>query len=105
VLRGTRALRSRRISRAARARLLERQADQQLAELVQVGRLVELGADRQLALALLTLTSLPFIATRHDSHLAGLRVDAREEGILGLLARVHHVDHEPNEVLIAIRDR
>ena len=85
--------------------MLERQADQQLAELVQVGRLVELGADRQLALALLALTGLPFIATRHDSHLAGLRVDAREEGILCLLARVHHVDHEPHEVLIAIRDR
>ena len=84
---------------------MERQADQQLAELVQVGRLVELGADRQLALALLTLTGLPFIATRHDSHRAGLRIDAREEGILCLLARVHHVDHEPHEVLIAIRDR
>ena len=85
--------------------MLERQADQQLAELVQVGRLVELGADRQLALALLALTGLPFIATRHDSHLAGLRVDAREEGILRLLACVHHFDHEPNEVLVAIRDR
>jgi len=85
--------------------LLECQADQQLAELVQVGRFVELGADCQLALALLTLPGLPFIAARHDSHLAGLRVDAREEGILCLLARVHHVDHEPNEVLIAIRDR
>ena len=85
--------------------MLERQADQQLAELVQVGRLVELGADRQLARALLALTGLPFIATRHDSHLAGLRVDAREEGIFRLLARVHHVDYEPNEVLIAIRDR
>ena len=95
----------RRSLRTARSRLLERQADQQLAELVQVGRLVELGTDRQLALALLALTGLPFIATRHDSHLAGLRVDAREEGILCLLARVHHVDHEPNEVLIAIRDR
>ena len=85
--------------------MLERQADQQLAELVQVGRLVELGADRQLALALLTLPGLPFIAARHDSHLARLRVDAREEGILCLLAGVHHVDHEPNEVLVAIRDR
>ncbi|MBK9434671.1 MAG: hypothetical protein IPN52_05985 [Micrococcales bacterium] len=85
--------------------MLERQADQQLAELVQVGRFVELGADRQLALALLTLPGLPFIAARHDSHLARLRVEAREEGILCLLARVHHVDHEPNEVLIAIRDR
>ena len=85
--------------------MLECQADQQLAELVQVGRLVVLGADRQLALALLTLRGLPFISARHDSHLAGLRVDAREEGILCLLARVHHVDHEPNEVLIAIRDR
>ena len=85
--------------------MLECQADQQLAELVQVWRLVELGADRQLALALLALTGLPFIATRHDSHLAGLRVESREEGILCLLARVHHVDHEPHEVLIAIRDR
>ncbi len=85
--------------------MLERQADQQLAELVQVRRFVELGADRQLALVLLTLTGLPFIATRHDSHLAGLRVDAREEGILCFLARVHHVDHEPHEVLVAIRDR
>ena len=85
--------------------MLECQADQQLAELVQVGRFVELGADCQLALALLTLPGRPFIAARHDSHLAGLRVDAREEGILCLLARVHHVDHEPNEVLIAIRDR
>ena len=85
--------------------MLERQADQQLAELVQIRRLVELGADRQLALALLTLPGLPFIAARHDSHLAGLRVDAREEGVLCLLARVHHVDYEPNEVLIAIRDR
>ena len=31
--------------------------------------------------------------------------DAREEGILCLLASVHHVDHEPHEVLVAIRDR
>ena len=85
--------------------MLECQANQQLAELVQVGRFVELGADCQLALALLTLPGLPFKAARHDSHLAGLLVDAREEGILCLLARVHHVDHEPNEVLIAIRDR
>ena len=85
--------------------MLERQADQQLAELVQVGRLVELGADRQLALALLALPRLPFIAARHDSHLARLRVDAREEGILCFLARIHHVDHEPNEVFVAIRDR
>ncbi len=85
--------------------MLERQADQQFAEFVEVGRFVELGADRQLALALLTLPGLPFIAARHDSHLAGLRVDAREEGVLCLLARVHHVDYEPNEVLIAIRDR
>jgi len=85
--------------------LLERQADQQFAESVEVGRFVELGADCQLALALLTLPGLPFIAARHDSHLAGLRVDAREEGVLCLLARVHHVDYEPNEVLIAIRDR
>ena len=85
--------------------MLECQADQQLAELVQVWRLVELGADRQFALVLLTLTGLPFIATRHDSHLAGLRVDAREEGIFRLLACVHHVDHEPHEVLIAISDR
>lgn len=85
--------------------MLECQADQQLAELVQVWRLVELGTDRQLALALLTLPGLPFIAARHDSHLASLRVDAREEGILCLLACVHHVDHEPHEVLIAIRDR
>ena len=61
--------------------------------------------DRQLALALLTLTGLPFIAARHDSHLARLRVDAREEGILCFLARIHHVDHEPNEVFVAIRDR
>ena len=85
--------------------MLERQADQQLAELVQVRRFVELGADRQFALVLLTLTGLPFIATRHDSHLAGLRVDAREEGIFCLLTRVHYVDHESHEVLIAIRDR
>ena len=85
--------------------MLERQADQQLAELVQVGRLVELGADRQHALALLTLPGLPFISARHDSHLADLRVGTREEGILCLLARIHHVDHEPHEVLIAIRDR
>ena len=85
--------------------MLERQADQQLAELVQVRRFVELSADRQLALVLLTPTGLPFIAARHDSHLTGLRVDAREEGILGLLACVHHVDHEPNEVLVPIRDR
>ena len=85
--------------------MLERQADQQFAESVEVGRFVELGADCQLALALLTLPGLPFIATRNDSNLAGLRVDAREEGVLCLLARVHHVDYEPNEVLIAIRDR
>ena len=85
--------------------MLECQADQQLAELVQVWRLVELGTDRQLALALLTLPGLPFIAARHDSHLASLRVDAREEGILCFLACVHHVVHEPNEVLVAIRDR
>ena len=84
--------------------MLERQADQQFAESVEVGRFVELGADCQLALALLTLPGLPFIAARHDSHLAGLRVDAREEGILCLLACIHHVDHEPHEVLIAIRD-
>ena len=85
--------------------MLERQADQQFAESVEGGRFVELGADRQLALALLTLPGLPFIAARHDSHLARLRVDAREEGILCFLARIHHVDHEPHEVLIAIRDR
>ena len=85
--------------------MLECQADQQLAELVQVRRFVELGTDRQFALALLALPGLPFIAARHDSHLARLRVDAREEGILCFLARIHHVDHEPNEVLIAIRDR
>lgn len=85
--------------------MLECQADQQLAELVQVWRLVELGADRQFALALLTLPGLPFIAARHDSHLACLRVDAREEDILCFLACVHHVDHEPNEVLVPIRDR
>lgn len=85
--------------------MLECQADQQLAELVQVWRLVELGADRQLALALLTLPGLPFIAARHDSHLARLRVDASEEGILRFLACVHHVDHEPHEVLVAISDR
>ena len=85
--------------------MLERQADQQFAESVEVGRFVELGADCQLALALLTLPGLPFIAARHDSHLASLRVDAREEGILCFLACVHHVDHEPNEVLVAIRDR
>ena len=85
--------------------MLERQADQQLAELVQVRRFVELGPDRQLALALLALPRLPFIAARHDSHLARLRVDAREEGILCLLACVHHVDHEPHEVLVTIRDR
>ena len=85
--------------------MLECQANQQLAELVQVGRFVELGADCQLALALLTLPGLPFIATRHDSHLARFRVDAREEGIFCLLACVHLVDQEPNEVLVAIRDR
>ena len=85
--------------------MLERQADQQFAESVEVGRFVELGADCQLALALLTLPGLPFIAARHDSHLAGLRVDAREEGVLCLLTRVHHVDDEPDEILIAIRDR
>lgn len=85
--------------------MLERQADQQLAELVQVRRFVELGPDRQLAFALLALPGLPFIAASHDSHLAGLRVDAREEGILCLLTRVHHVDDEPDEILIAIRDR
>lgn len=85
--------------------MLECQADQQLAELIQVGRFMELGADCQLALALLTLPGLPFIAARHDSHLAGLRVDAREEGILCLLPCRHRVDHEPYEVLIAISDR
>ena len=85
------------------ARLLERRADQQLAGCPGPGGSLELGADRQLALALLTLPGLPF-AARHDSPLARLR-STPAKGILCFLACVHHVDHEPDEVLVAIRDR
>ena len=84
--------------------MLERQADQQLAELIQVRRLVELGADRQLALALLALASLSRVPPRHDSHLAGVRIEGREEGVFGLLARCDLIEHEPYEVFVAIRD-
>lgn len=67
---------------AARAGLLEYQADQQLTQLVQVGWLVELGSDRQYALALLALPGLANVAAHHDSHLIGVGINGSEEGVL-----------------------
>ena len=70
---------------------------------------MEVSADRQLALALLTLPGLPHIAARHDSHLAVLRICSREEGIFcgvssgGAVAGMLRLSREvENAVMVAI---
>ena len=69
----TETLRLVRSVRTARPGPLECDADEQLAQLVEVWWVVEVGADRQLALALLALSSLScvFRAMAHTSPVSG----------------------------------